>query len=137
MGVIASPVFAGGDYVIGKLTRFSESKGKFSFHFIQSDSRVELLHGCREFDVAVDYERVPSYSWIPFVKTTHPTYEQNTKASLFLLKAYMEKREVFFGYMGSGLVEMKGKEKCSFASRGLLLDGDEKMQYVLSFYHTV
>ena len=135
LGLVVSPVFAGGDFVLGKLSRFSESKGKISFHFIQSDNGLELLPNCREFDMSVEYERVPSYSWIPFIKTTHPSYDQNAKAALFLQKAYVEKREVLFGYMGSGISETK--VKCSFVSRGLMLEGDEKMQFVLSYYDPV
>jgi hypothetical protein len=58
--LVTGPVLAGGDYVRGKLSQFGESNGVYLFHFIQTDERATFLPNCREFDVRVQYARVPA-----------------------------------------------------------------------------
>lgn len=129
--VVSNIAVAGGDYAIGKITSFSGENGNYLFRFVQTDNRAELLRGCREFEVKVTYKRVPWFSWLPFVHTSHPTREGTIKAALFLMNANQSNREVGFGYMGYGLVP--ADTPCSFLSLGLSLESG----YVLSFHNPV
>lgn len=132
---ISTAAAAGGDYVSGKIVNFSGDSGHYSFRFLQTDARSELLPSCREFDVKVEYERVPWASWLPFIHSVHPTKEETREAASFLRTASRESRDVYFGYMGYGLVP--SGTACAFSSRGLSLDQEHDMNVVLSFYNQI
>lgn len=134
--VVSSAALAGGDYALGKVSNFTGEDGNYSFRFTQTDGRAELLQGCREFDVRINYGRVPWYSWLPFVHTSHPTEEKTKEAVSFLRKANLENRAVYFGYMGYGLVPTGGGS-CSFLSRGMSLEREKEKSFVLSFHNSV
>ncbi len=135
LSVVSTVALAGGDYVLGKVTSFSGEGGNYSFHFIQTDGGKELMSRCREFDVQVNHVRVPWYSWLPFVQTSHPSKEKTNEAASFLLKAHQENRQVLFGYMGYGLVPSSAP--CSFLSRGILLEAEKEKSFVLSFHNPI
>jgi len=132
--MLSGLALAGGDSVRGKVSNFSGKDGNYSFRFTLTDRRSELL-ACREFEVRVRYERVPWYSWLPFVYTTHPAKEETTEAASFLLNAQRQNREINFGYMGGGLIPTD--RLCSFVSRGLSIYSSDKKNLVLSFYDPV
>jgi len=88
--------------------------------------------GCDEFKVTVEYKNVPWYSWLPFVRSSHPTKQQTIKAASLLLDAFKTNRAIGFGYMGGGLIPTE--EKCSFSSKGLTLEFNN---LVLSFHDPV
>lgn len=120
---------AGGDYVSGYVAEFSGSEGTYVFTFRQSEAkpRAPLIQGCAELKVHVTYQRVPWYSWLPFIRSSHPTREQTIEAGAVLQEASSKKGEVAFGFMGYGLVP--SGSPCTFLSKGLLLDNG----VVLSF----
>ncbi len=112
---------AGGDAVPGKVSSVSGADGNYQFHFVQTANRAELISGCKELDVKVSYERVPWFSWLPFVHSSHPTREKTDEAASYLLNASRENRDIYLGYMGSGLIP--AGTPCSFLSRGCLFMG--------------
>ena len=127
---------AGGDYVRGHIIEYSEIAGNYQFKFEPSDQRQALFKECRIISVQVSYTHVPWYSWLPYVHTTHPTKKQTMAAVKFILNSYHQNGELFFGYMGAGLVS--SQVPCSFSSKGLLLENrDDDVPIVLSFSHPV
>jgi hypothetical protein len=130
--LLSNTALAGGDFVLGKVAAFSGESGNYSFRFIQTDRNKELLSGCREFNVTVRYERVPWFSWLPFVHSSHPSKQKTEAAASFLRGASQSGQEVYFGYMGYGLVPTGNS--CSFTSRGLALEQEHGKQYVLSYH---
>jgi hypothetical protein len=127
---------AGGDYVAGIVTNMSEKDGINIFRFVQADeSRYELMKGCKEIEVSVNYERVPWFSWLPFVKSGHPSKKETVEAIEYLEKARKNRQTVYFGYMGYGLVPTD--TKCSFKSRGLQIIYDRGIRAVFSYYNQI
>jgi len=136
--VFTVPAFAGGDYVHGRITSFFELKGTYYFDFVEHSNRTsELMKGCRNLKVRIKYGRVPCYSWLPFVHSSHPTSEQTEEAIKFLHHAYQESHGVYFGYIGYGLAHTD--ESCVFESKGLQLSPYEVngTKVVLSFHDPV
>lgn len=123
----ATTALAGGAAFPGKITTFSGSNGSCEFTFVPS-REFYGYEKCTELRVRVEYGRVPWYSWLPFVRSSHPTRAQTEQAAGVLEKAYREKSEVNFGYMGNGLVD--SGEPCLFLSKGLMIDNGK---YILSF----
>lgn len=129
----ATTALAGGDCCPGKITAFSGSNGFYEFTFVPSRGLVDY-EKCTELRVRVEYGRVPWYSWLPFVRSSHPTSAQTEQAASVLEKAYREESEVLFGYMGAGLVD--SGEPCLFLSKGLKIF-EWNVKAVLSFYGPV
>ncbi len=126
-------VFAGGDYVLGRVLSFSGDAGKYNLTFSQTNINTRpLIKGCYEFKAIVKYENVPWYSWLPFIRSTHPTKDQTIIAASLLLDAFEKNQEIGFGYMGGGL--MPTAEKCTFVSKGLIREFDN---VILSFNNPV
>ncbi|ANE54297.1 hypothetical protein [Methylomonas sp. DH-1] len=126
-------VFAGGDYVFGRVLSFSGDAGKYNFTFSQTNiNRMPLIKACYEFKVIVNFENVPWYSWLPFIRSSHPTKEQTVIAASLLLDAFEKSQEIGFGYMGGGLIPTL--EKCTFVSKGLTSEFDN---VILSFNEPV
>ena len=130
-----SSASAGGDCVSGSISGFSGSEGVYTFHFEQLESRDALILRCLNFDVSVHYGRVPWYSWLPFVKSNHPTFEQTEAAAAFLRAAEHDHRPVQFCYMGGGLEPTV--QRCTFQCKGLVLEGDPSDPLVISFHDPV
>lgn len=128
----SSAALAGGDFARGKVVAFSNDSGSYSFQFSPTERRSLLLTGCSEFNVKVEYKRVPWFGWLPFVHSSHPTKRQTETAASFLRAANQSGQEVYFGYMGYGLVPKASD--CSFSSRGLDLEQSRGMQIVLSYH---
>lgn len=129
---ISSSALAGGDYVLGKIVNFSRVGDSYFFTFVQSDGGKELLTGCRKFNVSVTYERVPWFSWLPVVHSAHPTKQKTEEAAHYLRSSSQSGQEIYFGYMGYGLV-LKDTP-CSFKSRGLENVQHDGKQLVLSYH---
>jgi hypothetical protein len=124
---------AGGDYVSGIITGITEQDGKHIVHFVQTDSENHaLIKDCKEIMVTVKYSRFSWFSWLPFVKSSHPTQKETDESIEYLRKAHKDKNIIYFGYMGYGLVP--GGEKCSFKSKGLKIVDDNGRRVVLSFH---
>jgi hypothetical protein len=122
---------AGGDYVSGKVSGFTGSGGDYSFMFA-ADRTLVGFEACRVFKIQVTYQRVPWFSWLPFVHTNHPTREQTNVAAAALKQAAETDRPALFGYLGSGLVA--SGVPCTFKSKGLSLNHDSGNEFVLSFH---
>jgi hypothetical protein len=117
IGILSSILYAGGDYVLVDVQSFEEQKGIVKIKIKQIDDRDPLMKGCFEFEVAITHKRVPWFSWLPFIESSHPTKKENQASLGLLLEAYQDKVPTNFGYMGYGLA---GTEKeCSFVSYGL------------------
>lgn len=127
--VLSNAAHAGGSAVLGKVVSFTGANGNYSFRFAQTAERSQWIISCQEFEVKVNYERVPWFSWLPYVRTHHPTKEMTEVAAAFLLKAHRENREVMFGYMGQGLEETS--TPCFLLSRGISLEGNAVLSYYL------
>ena len=128
--LLPSFAIAGGDYVVGKISKFSGKNGNYFFHFTQMEKRQEMLSGCREIDVNVNYEKK---SWFKeLLSAKQPaTLEETEKAALFLLNAQLNNQLVSFGYIGYGLVPTDAP--CTFLSKGLFFLPSEK-NIVFSFH---
>lgn len=128
--------WAGGDYVLGKVTGFSEADGVYKFRFTEMPTgRSHLMDGCPVFNVVLEYKRVPWYSWLPGVSTAHPTKIQTQAAIDVLQNAKKTDQLIRFGYMGTGL-EPAGKA-CLFKSRGLKLEIYKAQPVVVSYYNPI
>lgn len=126
-------VFAGGDYVLGRVLSFSGDAENYNLTFSQTNINTRpLIKGCYEFKVIVKYQHVPWYSWLPFIESIHPTKEQTIIAASLLLNAFKKNQEIGFGYMGGGLIPTA--EKCTFVSKGLT---SEFHNVILSFNEPV
>jgi hypothetical protein len=132
--LFSAAAFAGGDNSSGKISEFSGKDGNFSFQFVET-GKIPLVDKCPKFTVRVRYERVPWYSWLPFVETSHPTRKETDEAGEFIRNAFQGGAEIKLGYIGSGLVP--DGAKCSFASRGLVLAKEPTGSVVLSFHDPV
>lgn len=112
-------VLAGGNFVSGFVTEFSGRDGSYRFVFTATEKTPSspLIEGCPSLTVLVEYERVPWYSWLPFVESSHPTLEQTKVAGTALSEASSAMKRIAFGYMGNGLEPTK--VKCTFSSKGL------------------
>lgn len=128
-------LYAGGDYVLVNVKSFEEQKGIVKIKIKQIDDRDSLMKGCFEFEVAITHKRVPWFSWLPFIESSHPT-KKETQTSLDLLQeAYQDKVSINFGYIGYGLA---GTEKeCSFVSYGLKIIKTDEGKAVLSFHNEI
>jgi hypothetical protein len=124
--------FAGGDEVSGKVSSLIVKEGKYVVHFNQTENASVLITGCKEIEVTVQYARVPWFSWLPFVSSSHPTRKETDEAIEYMRNANRNNRLIYFGYMGYGLVPTG--QKCSFKSKGLRIYRDQGKVTVLSFH---
>lgn len=131
LSLLSGHARAGGDFSQFKVLAYSEINGVFHFSLEEKQINRQLISGCKNFDVRVNYMRVPWYSWLPFVHTSHPSYEDTIKALKNIKDAYDSNKEVYFGYMGNGLGNTSAA--CVFDSYGLKIDGT----IILSYYSYV
>jgi hypothetical protein len=124
--------FAGGDYVAGRVESVEQQGGVYIIHFIHTDDQHELIKGCKEITVLVKHSRVPWFSWLPFIRSDHPTQKETTESIEYLKSANKAKQTVYFGYMGYGLVPTE--QTCSFKSKGLKIKVDNDKWLVLSYH---
>lgn len=113
-------VMAGGDSVLGKITFYSESNGIYRFGFEEKAGNHHLVSGCNRLEVHLIYKRVPWYSWLPLIHTTHPSRDSTEAALKFIHDSFISQKDINFGYIGNGLVS--SDSKCVFDSKGLELD---------------
>ena len=133
--IVSSLANAGGTSVLGKVTKFSEKDGGYSFHFVQSEIEYEMMEGCTEFDVNLKYEPYFDYYWLVswlFI-FDYPSESETKNAVTFLKSSLGTNKEFNFGYYGSrGLYPTK--TKCIFRSSGLTIDDYENTKYVISYH---
>jgi hypothetical protein len=92
-----------------------------------------LIKDCKEIKVVVNHSRVPWFSWLPFVKSEHPTKKETLESIEYLRNASRANQTIYFGYMGYGLVPTD--QKCSFKSKGLKIEKDDGKLLVLSYHN--
>jgi hypothetical protein len=131
IALLPSLALAGGDYVSGRISRFSGKDGDYTFTFV-ADQALVGLEQCQSLQVNVEYGRVPWYSWLPFVHTNHPTKAQTESAASVLQAAHRTSRPILFGYLGYGLV--LSSAPCTFKSKGLAIENDRGHEFVLSYH---
>jgi len=101
---------------------------------VQSKSKKrDLIQGCKVIEVTVEYSPVRRVSWLPFLDKGHPSKDETGKAIKYLKDAHSKNQEVLFGYMGTGLVPTG--TTCSFKSKGLRIEHERGMTFVLSFHN--
>lgn len=133
--LFSGPVMAGGDFVLGKILDIKVVNKGHLLEFKQEKGEHSLIKGCGVISVFVKYQRVPEYSWLPFIKSSHPTKDKHDEAIDYLKNAHKQNLEVYFGYMGGGLIP--SEETCSFNSKGLALENVQGKKVVLSFNEQV
>jgi hypothetical protein len=125
--------FAGGDEVSGNVTGITGNGGKYIIRFIQTENdRPDLIAGCKEIEVTVQYARVPWFSWLPFISSYHPSKKETDEAVEYMRDAKRNNQLIYFGFMGYGLVPTG--QKCSFKSKGLRIYREQGKTAVLSFH---
>jgi hypothetical protein len=125
--------FAGGDYVSGNIVGITEQDGKYIIRFVQTDNtRPELMNGCKEIETTVQYSRVPWFSWLPIISSSHPSRKETDKAIEYMKKAKKDNQMIYYGYLGMGLVPTA--VKCSYKSKGLRVIHDRGVTSVLSYH---
>ena len=133
--VVSGLANAGATSVLGKVTKFSENNGIYSFHFVQSETQYVMMEGCTEFDVKLKYEPYFKYYWLVswlFI-FNYPSERETKDAVTFLKSAHGTNKEFHFGYYGSrGLYPTE--TKCIFKSSGLTIDSKENTVYVESYH---
>jgi hypothetical protein len=124
--------FAGGEYSRGKIEHIEYKDSAWKFVFKQTTENKLMISNCDVLTVELEYQRVPWYSFLPFVESGHPSKKQTKNALVYLEHSFREGKYINFGYIGSGL---KGTEtKCLFKSKGLKLGSDQEGDYVVSFH---
>lgn len=134
LAVVPVLAFAGGDFTSGKITSFSGGNGHYKFTF-DADKPLVGFEQCKALKIEVVYARVPWYSWLPYVHSSHPTKNQTAQAATLLEVAHRESTPVLFGYMGSGLIPSGAR--CEFNSKGLSVEGEGETQFVLSYHDPI
>ncbi len=128
-------VHAGGDYwlvkVEEKITADLPQKLKFEIN----EPARGILQGCKKIRVLLEYQRVPAWSWLPFIDSSHPTKDDTTIAVEFLNNKFAKSAHTYFGYIGAGLFKVPSVD-CTFKSKGLkLMKIDTENEFaVLSYY---
>ena len=126
---------AGGDAITGTVRTFSGESGSYHFQIVRTSEQELVGYPCTEFDITVEYQRVPWYSWLPFVHSSHPTEKDTEAAALYLKEAAQSSREVSFGYMGGGL--MPTDKPCAYRAKGLELLGGSDPKTVVAYHEPV
>ncbi|MCE0556987.1 hypothetical protein [Motilimonas sp. E26] len=126
--------FAGGDYSEVNIKEFESSVASADFT-IEFVNERKFYESCDTLKVHLKYERVPWYSWLPFVHSSHPTSSDTQKSVAYLEAAFADDETVNFGYMGYGLKQ--SDKPCEFISKGLRLDGIDEFHYIMSFHDPV
>jgi hypothetical protein len=122
--------------VSGNVTGITAKEGRTIIRFMQSgNARTDLIAGCKEIEVTVQYARVPWFSWLPFIASGHPSKKETDEAIEYIRNANRSNQLINFGYMGYGLVPTG--EKCSFKSKGLRVYRDQGKISVLSFHDQI
>jgi hypothetical protein len=128
--------FPGGDAVAGRVGSVVQQADVYMIHFIQTDGHDELINDCKEIKVEVKHSRVPWFSWLPFIKTEHPTKKETVESIEYLKNANKADQTVYFGFMGYGLVPTD--KKCSFRSKGLkIIELQNGNRAVMSFHDQI
>jgi hypothetical protein len=124
--------FAGGYAVAGRVKSMAQQGDVYTIDFIQTGNEPELVKDCKEINITLKYSRVPWFSWIPFIKSNHPTKRETIESIEYLKKANKDNQTIYFGYMGNGLVPTG--QKCSFKSKALKIEVDDGKWLVLSYH---
>lgn len=133
--LVSQTCYAGGDFVLGRIAYVFAVDEEYTIRFTQTELRPELMKGCKDITVNVSYSRVPWYSWLPFINSGHPDMDQHTDAVQHLIDAQKSKKEIYFGYIGGGLISVE--EPCTFASKGLSLTNVDGKLVVFSFHDEI
>lgn len=126
--------FAGGDYSEVSIKNFtgSGSNANFTIEFV-NDRKFD--ESCDALKVSLKYKRVPWYSWLPFVHSSHPTQVETREAVMHLEESFKENLNVYFGYIGGGLIPTD--KPCEYVSKGLNMDEFDNYKYIHAFHDPV
>ncbi|MBU0966323.1 MAG: hypothetical protein KKA54_08080 [Proteobacteria bacterium] len=130
--IVTSSAFAGGDYWKYKIMAFDEAKGNATIT-LQAIDKKDTFSNCNEIEIFSKYEHVPWFSWLPFVHTNHPTPKENHQAIDFIKLHYKNDQNIYFGYMGYGLVPTENA--CEFKSKGLRIEKINNLEIVTSYHN--
>ncbi len=136
--LVLLPAFclAGGDAVAGRVGSVAQRGGVYVIRFTQTDGQPELIKDCKEIKVEVKYSRVPWFSWLPFLRSQHPSKKETLESIEYLKNANKANQTVYFGFMGYGLVPTS--QKCSFKSKGLkIIELQNGNRAVMSFHDEI
>ena len=91
------------------------------------------IYNCDKLNINISYERVPWFSWIPFINSAHPTKEEN-KVAITHIKSNIG-NTLYFGEIGKGLVPQE--KKCTYQSKGAKILEIENKQVIMFYYSQV
>lgn len=133
---LPSMLFAGGDCSLMNVESIKKEKGVTEIEVKQIDKdNMLLMKGCPRFNFTVTYKRVPWYSRLPFMQSSHPTEKENKESLNLMENAYKSKKVINFCYMGYGLAHTE--KECSFVSYGLKTLQIQGNKLVVSFYNEI
>ncbi len=135
IGLFAGESYAGGDAWQGRVTSFEKHNGSYTFTMKFPTKEIRLPSNCRQITVNYKYKRVPWYSWLPFIETSHPSYSQSKKAIQYIENKYNQNQDIYFGYMGSGLIPVENE--CTFKTKGLGINESENIKAILAYHNPV
>ncbi|WNB75576.1 hypothetical protein [Methylomonas koyamae] len=135
---VSTIVYAGGEYWAVKVEDKISNNQPQELKLELSETPRGILQGCKRVTVQIEYQRVPVWSWLPFIGSSHPSKKETIEAVEYLNYKFSKSAQTYFGYIGGGLSKALSPE-CAFKSKGLKLmkiDKDNEFA-VLSYYDPV
>lgn len=132
--LLAKPCYAGGDFVKGLMVEIRQNKKVYSMKFTQTQSRQELITGCKNMTIILNTKR-PWFSWLKPSGGLYPSHDETMKAIIYLNHAKDSGKEIYFGYLGDGL--QPTDEKCTFTSKALSLRDEDDKRIIFSFNNPI
>ena len=126
---------AGGDYWSGKLQHEIIDNKPIVIKLLLKNPRG-LIDGC---DLVIVKVEIPQLSFFSLfhLSSSHPTKKETIEAIYFLNKNYKNSKEIYFGYIGRGLIK-ESVNNCIFKSRGLRIEEITKnKKIVFSFFDPI
>lgn len=100
--LISRLAYAGGDYWSVKVEETISAHAPQKLNFLIFEDSRGIIQGCKKITVLLEYQRVPAWSWLPFVDTSHPTKAETANAVEYLNNKFNTSSQTYFGYMGGG-----------------------------------
>ena len=129
---LSGTLTSGGDYGVYKVDSIVENGDISIIYLFVVRKPSSLLDDCERIKLSIDYERVPWFSFLPFVHTNHPSADDTETALNFLHRGMNESSEIYLGYVGSSMLSAG---ECDYLGKGLRVElfGDEKYEAVVVF----
>jgi len=125
--------WAGGGYGTPVKVSAFQTRGSLSEIVLEAISG-KTIEGqkCQRISLQVEHSRVPWYSFMPLMGSSHPSYGETQTALAYLQKAQQSKQSV-------QLISMSGlgptAAPCTFASKGLSLQQQGAGALVITRFH--